>query len=93
MSSIVARVKILPTDAGITSKDIVKSIKGNLPSGVSIKNENEEPIAYGLIATILDILLEDKDGSIDALEEAIRLSKIVSQVDIIGISRTSAKIS
>lgn len=93
MPSIVARLKILPTDAGITSKDIIESIKDNLPSGVSIKNENEEPIAFGLIATLLDVILEEKDGSIDALEKAIKSSSKVSHVDIIGVSRTSANIS
>jgi len=92
MSSIVARIKILPIDAGITSKDIVESIKDNLPNGVFIKNENEEPIAYGLIATFLDIMLEEKEGLMDIVEESIRSSKIVSQVDIIGVSRTSANI-
>ncbi len=93
MPSIIARLKILPIDAGITSKDIVESIKDILPGGVSIKSENEEPIAFGLIATLLDIKLEEKDGSIDALEKAILSSPKVSQIDIIGISRTSSNIS
>ena len=92
LSFVIARLRILPTDAGIKSDDIVESIKNKLPDGVSIKKQNEEPIAFGLIASILDIQLEEKDGAMDALEEAIRASDIVSQVDVIGISRSSTNI-
>ena len=92
LSFVIARLRILPTDAGIKSDDIVESIKNKLPDGVSIKKQNEEPIAFGLIASILDIQLEEKDGAIDALEEAIKASDIVSQVDVIGISRSSTNI-
>ncbi len=89
---VTARLKILPIDAGIKSDDIVESIKSKLPDNVSIKNQSEEPIAFGLIASILDIQLEEKDGAIDTLEEAIKASDIVSQVDVIGISRSSTNI-
>tara|TARA_B100001971_G_scaffold208612_1_gene230705 strand:+ start:1604 stop:1897 length:294 start_codon:yes stop_codon:yes gene_type:complete len=92
LSFVIARLKILPIDAGIKSNNIVESIKNKLPDGVSIMNQNEEPIAFGLIASILDIQLEEKDGAMDALEEAIRASDIVSQVDVIGISRSSTNI-
>jgi|TARA_B100002003_G_C13859804_1_gene421010 translation elongation factor aEF-1 beta len=92
LSFIIVRLKILPTDAGVNSNDIVESIKNKLPDGVAIKNQNEEPIAFGLIASILDIRLEEKDGAMGALEEAIRASSIVSQVDTIAISRSSTTI-
>ena len=92
MSNIIARLKILPTDAGINSNEIVESIKNKLPEGVVITHQNEEHIAFGLIASILDIQLEEKDGAMDALEEAIKASSIVSQVDAIGISRSSTTI-
>ncbi len=90
MSFVIARVKILPTDAGIKSSDIVGSIRDKLPEGVVVKNEVEEPIAFGLVASILDIQFEEKDGAMDALEEGIRASPLVSQVDVIGVSRVSA---
>lgn len=92
MSIIIARLKILPIDAGIKSSEVVESIKDKLPNGVAIRKVSEEPIAFGLIASILDIQLEEKDGAMDALEEAIRTSSIVSQIDVIGVSRSSANI-
>ncbi len=85
-------MKILPTDAGIKSSDIVESIRGKLPDGMVVKRESEEPIAYGLIASILDVQFEEKEGVMDALEEAIRASPIVSQVDVIGVSRVSTRL-
>ncbi|MFQ6134736.1 MAG: elongation factor 1-beta [Nitrososphaerales archaeon] len=92
MSSLIARLKILPTDAGIKSSDIVESIREKLPEGMVVKNETEEPIAFGVVASILDIQFEEKEGEMDALEKAVRSSPLVSQVDVIGVSRVSASL-
>ena len=92
MSCIIARLKILPTDAGINSNDIVESIKNKLPDGVFIKNQTEEPFAFGLIESILDIQLEEKDDAMENLEEAIKSSPIVQQVVVLGMSRSSTTI-
>jgi translation elongation factor aEF-1 beta len=92
MSMLIARIKILPTDANINSSEIIKSISSHLPKEMVVKNKIEEPIAYGLIASILDIQLEEKDGSMDALEKAIQASSLVSQMDVIGVSRVSTNL-
>lgn len=89
MPSFIARLKILPTDAGIKSGEIIESIRDKLPEGAVVKREVEEPIAFGLVASILDIQFEEKEGAMEALEEAVRSSDLVSQVDVLGVSRVS----
>jgi elongation factor 1-beta len=92
MGSLIVRMKVLPTDAGINSEDLVESIRGKLPVGMAVKNASEEPIAFGLVASILDIQMEEKDGAMDSLEEAVRSSDLVSQLDVLGISRDSTSL-
>ncbi len=92
MGSLLVRMKVFPTDAEIKSSDLVESIKTKLPAEMVIKRTSEEPVAFGLVATILDIQMEEKEGSMDALEEAVRSSDLVSQLDVIGISRVSANL-
>lgn len=92
MTAVIARIKIFPIDVGIKSKDIVDSICELLPKGMIVKKTMDEPIAFGLSAAILDIQLEEDEGSMDLLEEAIKKSPKVSQIEIIGVSRVSTSI-
>jgi len=84
MNLLLARLKIFPNDAGIKSEEIVGSIRDKLPKGMSIRNNKDEPIAFGLSATILDVLLEDKEGAMELLEKAIMKSPKVSQIEVIA---------
>lgn len=92
VTSLIVKLRILPTDAGLKSKEVYESFKNKMPTGMVVKNLAEEPIAFGLEASILDIQLEEKDGALEALEEAVRSSSLVSQVDVVGVSRGSAKL-
>jgi elongation factor 1-beta len=85
-------MKILPTEAGLNINDMVKSIKNNLEGDMHIVRVAEDPIAFGLSAVILDIVIEDREGKMDKLEEKIKSSNFVSQIDVIGVSRFSTKI-
>ncbi|MCL4436914.1 MAG: elongation factor 1-beta [Thaumarchaeota archaeon] len=85
-------MKVFPTDAEIKSSDLVESVKSKLPAGMVIKRTSEEPVAFGLVATVMDVQMEEKDGSMDALEEAVRSSDLVSQLDVLGVSRVSASL-
>jgi len=71
---------------------ISQSIQKNLPSNMEVKRVVGEPIAFGLEATIMDLLIEEKEGEIDLLENVIQSSDLVSQLEIIGVSRFSTNI-
>jgi translation elongation factor aEF-1 beta len=85
-------MKILPKEAGLNINDMVESIKNNLEGDMQIVRVAEDPIAFGLSAAILDIVIEDKEGKMDELEERIKSSNFVSQIDVMGVSRFSSKI-
>ena len=72
---------------------MVESIKTNLPQGMMIRKSVEEPIAYGLVALILDIQTLENDNVMDSLENAVHSSKFVSEIEVLGISRLSTKIA
>ena len=85
-------MRLLPIEAGLNINDMVKSIKNNLEEDMQIIKVIEDPIAFGLSAAILDIVIEEKEGKMEELEERVKSSKLVSQVDVIGVSRFSTKI-
>ncbi|MCS7115956.1 MAG: elongation factor 1-beta [Nitrososphaerota archaeon] len=87
MRSLIVRMKVFPVDVGIDLNEMAESIRNHLPKGMEIVSKREEPIAFGLSALIIDVKVEERDGVMDALEEAIKSSKYVSEVQTVSVSR------
>lgn len=92
MGLLIARLKVLPQEVGIELLKMVSSIERNLPAGAIIKRTGEEPIAFGLVALLLDVQIEEKEGSTDELEESVKKSKLVSEVQVLAVSKLSTRI-
>ena len=72
--------------------EVFESVQTNLHGEMIIKRRVEEPIAFGLVALVLDIQIPEKDGIMESLENAVRLSEFVSEIEVLGISKLSTKI-
>jgi elongation factor 1-beta len=92
MTTLVARIKILPADLAVNLDSLLSNVKGNIPNGMSLKSHGMEPIAFGLNAVIADFTLNDSEGQMDLLEESIKRSEGVGQIEVINVSRQSVKI-
>jgi len=86
------RLRVLPTDAEITPARISESIQKSLPSNIEIRRVVEEPIAFGLVASIIDFIIEDREGEMDRLEKSVRASELVSEIEVIGLSKLSTSL-
>lgn len=87
MAQIIATMKVFPKDIVISPNELKKGIKTILPEDASIYKIEEEPIAFGLIALVLHIIMPDSGGKIDKVEEAIRKVKGISEVETLLIRR------
>ena len=88
MGKIVIAYKIFPSEASVDLELLKEKIKKELSDIVSVQRFGEEPIAFGLSALIVNMVLpEDKEGILDETEK--RLSKIeeVGQIQTIGVNR------
>ncbi|MCP8310530.1 MAG: elongation factor 1-beta [Candidatus Methylarchaceae archaeon HK01B] len=92
MGRVLVRLRVLPKDADIGPDKVSESIQKRLPSNIEVKKVIEEPIAFGLTASIIDFLIEEREGEIDRLEEAIQSSDLVSQIEVIGVSKFSTSL-
>jgi elongation factor 1-beta len=92
LGKVLVRLRILPTDAEISPTKVSESIRKSLPSDIEIRRVVEEPIAFGLVASIMDFIIEDREGEMDRLEESIRSSEFVSEVEVIGLSKFSTNL-
>ncbi len=90
MGSVLVTYKVFPEDILPNFDDLKTKIKAILPEFAGIEGWGEEPVAFGLVALLVQIKYpEDKTGLVDEFEE--KLSKIqgVSQAQTFQIRRTS----
>jgi elongation factor 1-beta len=91
MARLIVRIKVMPADAETSLDDVIESLKKSVPSGMEIKQYAKEPIAFGLYAIIGDFMLDDSEGQMDQLENAIKGVRGVGEIEVMNISRASVK--
>ncbi|HUH82578.1 MAG TPA: hypothetical protein VLX33_01715 [Nitrososphaerales archaeon] len=92
MGSYVIRVKLLPEDTTTEHQKILDSVAGALPGFAQIRGHKIEPIAFGLSAIIVDVVTPEEEGMVDKIEEVISKAPLVSQYEVLGVSKMSSRL-
>lgn len=92
MTRLIARIRILPSDADSNLEGIIKTLIQSPPNGIVMKQHIKEPIAFGLYAIIADFVLDDAEGEMDRLEDSIKSVPGVGEIEVLFMSRQSVSI-
>ena len=87
MGKIIIVYKILPTESTVDLKVLKEKITKQLADIASIKRFAEEPIAFGLCALKVNIVLEEKEGIADETEKRMAAIEGVGQIQTLGLTR------
>ena len=66
--------------------------QSQIPNDFELKRYSKEPIAFGLYSLICDFTLNDSEGQMDLLEEYIKKTEGVSEIQVTRVSRESVSI-
>jgi elongation factor 1-beta len=92
LTKLVARIKILPANIEVNLDSLANLLKTAIPAEMELKSHVTEPIAFGLNSLNVDIILDDSEGQMDALEESIKKVDGVGEIEVTNVSRQSVRI-
>ena len=87
MARVVGTYKLLPEKPSIKPATIKKRIEKVLPKDMKLTASGERPIAFGLVALVVDINFAEEDGLQDQLEEILQNIEGVSEVEALQFFR------
>ena len=91
MAKVLVTLRIFPETVDYKPEDLVDLIKKKIKDkNYDVVGYGLEPIAFGLSALILNIVMpEDVEGGTEELESIISGTEGVSQVEVIRVTRVS----
>jgi len=88
MAKVLVSLKIFPSDVSVNLNLLKRKIEESLPDYASIYKFAEEPIAFGLIALIADIVVpEDKSGVLDEIERLLKRIEGINELETLMVRR------
>lgn len=83
MGEVGLQYRVLPEGLEVDLDKLEKDIKAALPSGASFKAAEKRPVAFGLKALHVLVVLDDKKGGAEQVETAIAGVPGVQSVEIV----------
>ena len=83
MGEVALQYRVLPNNLEVDLDALLESIVKALPEGAKLRTSEKKPVAFGLQALHVLIVIEDKEGGAEQIESAMAGVPGVQSVEII----------
>ncbi len=87
MGEVVATIKLMPESPDVDLEQIKKDVEAAIPEGTELHKIEEEPIAFGLVALNVMVIVDDGEGGTEAAEANFAKINDVSNVEVTDVRR------
>ncbi|MCX9015003.1 MAG: elongation factor 1-beta [Candidatus Methanoperedens sp.] len=88
MGEVAAKIKLMPKSMDVDLNKLKEDVTKVIPEGAKLHGFAEEPIAFGLKALIVVVLVGDLEGGTEKVEEALSTVEGVESVSVVELGRT-----
>ncbi|MEM3568432.1 MAG: elongation factor 1-beta [Candidatus Jordarchaeales archaeon] len=88
MGKVVMTVKVFPTSTEVPLDQLLEKIKASLPDGAELHSSEKVPIAFGLNALRVNVLVPEEEKAATQVEKAITSIEDVSEIEVEMVRRT-----
>jgi elongation factor 1-beta len=85
--NVVCKLKVMPEDVDVDFDKIREGVKALAGERCDVHSMDEKPIAFGLKALEVTLLLNDKVGGMDEVQESIGKIEGVGEVEVVDLNR------
>ncbi|MHA1608243.1 MAG: elongation factor 1-beta [Candidatus Freyarchaeota archaeon] len=87
MAKVVVTVKVFPVSTDVPLDQLLEKIRASLPEGTELHSSEKVPIAFGLNALRVNILVPEEEGGASHVEKAISSVDDVSEIEVEMVRR------
>jgi elongation factor 1-beta len=87
MGKVIAQIKVMPDDADTDLDALEDALKDVLPEAAELNGIKREDVAFGLVALLVNVGVEDEAGGTEAVEEAFAGIEDVESVSVEDVGR------
>ncbi len=87
MGDVAATLKVMPESPEVDLDELEETLVAALPEGATMRGTERENVAFGLIAVIASVLVEDDAGGTEAVESAFADLPNVESVSVEAVGR------
>jgi elongation factor 1-beta len=87
MGEVVATIKLMPESPEMDIAKVKTEIKSAIPEKTELHSIEEEPIAFGLVALNVMVVVDDGEGGTEEVEENLSKIEDIASVEVVDVRR------
>ncbi|KAF5075631.1 elongation factor 1-beta [Methanobacterium aggregans] len=87
MGEVVATIKLMPESPDVDLESIKAEIGKSIPENTELHKIEEEPIAFGLVALNVMVVVEDEEGGTEQAEENFSKLQGIASIEVVDVRR------